>query len=146
MMPMTNPKIPKVGVAGILLRPDGRVLLGRRTNKPGFHQWAFPGGKVEFQETLKEALVREFLEETGISVCVQQLAYVAEILDDALGVHYIVLDYLVTAEDWSGTPGTDIDALSWVSSQEWPQLVLASGMAQCLQNPDIIKLLGWTNS
>ncbi len=146
MMPMSSPKIPKVGVAGILMRPDGRVLLGRRAGQPGFHQWAFPGGKVEFQESLEQALIREFFEETGLDVRVQKLAYVAEILNDAMDVHYVVLDYWVTAASWDGVPASDLDALAWVGREEWQRLELSQGMSQCLQNRDVLGLLGWLES
>ena len=142
---MQSPKVPKVGVAGILVRPDGRVLLGRRAHHPGFHQWAFPGGKVEFLESLEEAVAREFLEETGLYVRAQKLAYVAEILDADLGFHYVVLDYLVTAESFDGVPASDIEELAWVDSHEWGELNLSLGMAQCLQSPHVLELLGWQN-
>jgi 8-oxo-dGTP diphosphatase len=55
--------------AGVILREDGRFLLGQRapnTFYPGY--WEFPGGKVEAFETPAQALVRELDEELGIEV------------------------------------------------------------------------------
>lgn len=55
--------------AGVILRKDGRFLLGQRapdTYYPGY--WEFPGGKVEARETPSQALVRELDEELGIEV------------------------------------------------------------------------------
>lgn len=55
--------------AGVLIREDGRFLLGQRapdTYYPGY--WEFPGGKVETCETPAQALVRELDEELGIEV------------------------------------------------------------------------------
>ena len=59
-----------VGVAaGILIRPDGAVLLARRPATKVFAgYWEFPGGKVEPGESTRDALVREIREELGVEV------------------------------------------------------------------------------
>jgi 8-oxo-dGTP diphosphatase len=55
--------------AGVILRPDGSFLLGRRPpGKVYAGWWEFPGGKVENGETPHDALVRELDEELGIRV------------------------------------------------------------------------------
>lgn len=43
-------------------------------------QWVIPGGKVEFSESLHEAAVREFLEETGLKADVTGLLDVSEVI------------------------------------------------------------------
>lgn len=59
-----------VDVAVGVLRDDrGRVLIARRpAGKPLAGLWEFPGGKVERDETLEDALAREMAEELGIRV------------------------------------------------------------------------------
>ena len=54
---------------GILIRPNGDVLLAQRpSGKPYAGYWEFPGGKVEAGEDILAALQREFMEELGIEI------------------------------------------------------------------------------
>jgi len=59
--------------AGVIWRPDGRVLIAQR--KPDAMLgglWEFPGGKCQNGETLPECLCREVYEELGIEVAVER--------------------------------------------------------------------------
>ncbi|MEO1746566.1 MAG: NUDIX hydrolase [Pseudomonadota bacterium] len=59
--------IPRLGVSIMIRRhPDGDFLLVKRGRPPAKGMWAFPGGKVEFGETLAEGAARELREETAI--------------------------------------------------------------------------------
>ena len=54
---------------GILLRPDGAMLLSTRPpGKPYEGYWEFPGGKLEAGETVEQALRRELIEELGVTI------------------------------------------------------------------------------
>lgn len=55
--------------AGVLIRPDGDVLLASRpAGKPYAGYWEFPGGKVEPGESVQAALTRELHEELSIDI------------------------------------------------------------------------------
>jgi 8-oxo-dGTP diphosphatase len=56
---------PVIGVAAAARTRDGRWVLVRRGDSG---EWALPGGTVEWGETLRQAVVRELLEEAGAEV------------------------------------------------------------------------------
>ncbi|MDY0395951.1 NUDIX domain-containing protein [Virgibacillus halophilus] len=58
-------------VANCILMHEGQILL---LKKPSRGWYAMPGGKMETGETIKEAAVREYREETGIHLREPQLA------------------------------------------------------------------------
>ncbi|MFW9855638.1 MAG: NUDIX domain-containing protein [Candidatus Thorarchaeota archaeon] len=53
---------------GILKDKDGEIVLIKRLNTPYQGSWALPGGMVEKDERVEEALVREMKEEVGVEV------------------------------------------------------------------------------
>jgi ADP-ribose pyrophosphatase YjhB (NUDIX family) len=55
-------------VAGTLPIQDGRILLTRRAIHPAYGKWTFPGGYVDWGESVDAAALRETWEETGLTV------------------------------------------------------------------------------
>lgn len=58
-------------VMGCIFNGKGEILLAKRNDpvNPRFHgKWQMPGGAVEENETLEQALIREMKEETGLVV------------------------------------------------------------------------------
>lgn len=61
-----EPRLTVEAAVAVLLRGDGRVLLGQRPEgKPWAGWWEFPGGKIEEGESPYHALQRELQEELG---------------------------------------------------------------------------------
>jgi mutator protein MutT len=115
------PLAPLVGVGGVVVH-ENRVLLVQRGTEPLKGQWTIPGGLIDVGETLREAVIREVLEETGLAVEPVELV---ELLDrihreyERVRYHYVIADYLCRLV--SGTPlaASDAAAVRWVERAEW---------------------------
>lgn len=92
---------PRIGV-GVCLLKDGKVLLGKRINAHGQGTWAFPGGHLEFGETVAECAVREVEEETGMQITNIRRGPFTEDFFLEQGKHYITI---IMIADWkAGEP------------------------------------------
>jgi ADP-ribose pyrophosphatase YjhB (NUDIX family) len=58
------------GVAAIIQDAKGKILLQRRSDNG---LWGLPGGSVEIGEFVRDAIIREVREETGLTVEVVRL-------------------------------------------------------------------------
>ena len=99
-------------VTGIVIR-DVKVLLARHTYGAGKGRLIVPGGYVKFEESPQEAVVREVLEETGITVRPLEV----------IGIRFNQKDWYVAfrAEYVSGQEHSDGDENSevlWMDTDE----------------------------
>ncbi|HEX2053598.1 MAG TPA: NUDIX domain-containing protein [Actinomycetota bacterium] len=121
-----------LGVSGILKR-DGRILLARRGRGPYSGCWSLPGGRVNPMEPHRDALVREFREETGLVVAVDRPAGVAELVEPERFRHFVILCYFLAAEPGDPTPGDDATALRWAGREELKRLPLTPQLERYLE-------------
>ncbi len=78
--------------AGIIVIQEGKILLVPHYNIDAAPvQWYLPGGGVEFGETVKDAAVREFFEETGLRVRVEHLLDVNEVIHHEKPYHSLTI-------------------------------------------------------
>jgi 8-oxo-dGTP diphosphatase len=129
--------LPKVGVGGLVV-VEGRVLLIRRGKAPLLGRWSIPGGTVEPGETLKQALIREMAEETGLDVVPGRLLTVFDRIEregDVVVFHYVILDYLCRCLSEAGTARAGSDALEvrWVRAEELEPLDLTPKALEVVQ-------------
>jgi ADP-ribose pyrophosphatase YjhB (NUDIX family) len=110
---------PLLGVSTFVRRGD-IVLLVRRGKAPMEDVWAFPGGLVEFGESLAAAAAREVLEETGVTVAIGPAIDRAEIvLRDAAGAptrHYVLIVFEGLWQAGEPVAGDDAAEARWVAA------------------------------
>jgi 8-oxo-dGTP diphosphatase len=118
--------------ASVCIIRDGRVLMVRRPEDV----WAFPGGKVEPGETIKEAAIRELFEETGvtaeISGIVGQFELSVPAKYDRPAQDYSIVCLAGTWISGSGTAQSDALEAKWVPLDHVKRLKLAPNIQVAL--------------
>lgn len=118
---MTRDQSIAVGVGAVVFRGDD-VLIIKRGKAPFKGQWSIPGGKIEPDEAVKDAVTREVREETGIEINILALLDVFDAPSGDQSGRYasqmVIIDYVA---DWvSGEPvaGDDASEAEFVSMEE----------------------------
>jgi len=115
-----NPKV----VAGAIPARDGRILLVRRNIEPSKGKWTFPGGFVDWGESVPAAALRETLEETGLIITLDGLVGVYSYP----GAPVVVVVYRAQVAGGRPAPNHEIAELAWVRPEEipWDELAFPS--------------------
>lgn len=115
------PGRPIVGVGAVIFDGDC-VLLVQRAHEPLKGHWSLPGGSVDLGETLRAAVLREVLEETGLQVEVGPVVDVVERVqhaaDGRIEYHFIIIDYRCVRSGGSLVAGSDAADARWVPVSE----------------------------
>ncbi|ADU28995.1 NUDIX hydrolase [Evansella cellulosilytica] len=107
-----------VAVKGIIYH-KGKVLLLKRSleEQSGAGEWEIPGGKIEFDEKLEEALQRESKEEIGLDTKVEELLYATTFKTD-LHRQIILLVYLCVTKGEEVTLSDEHSEYIWADEEE----------------------------
>jgi len=115
------PLAPLVGVGGVVVH-ESRVLLVQRGTEPLKGRWTIPGGLIDVGETLREAVIREVKEETGLDVEPVELIELLDRIhreDERVRYHYVIADYLCRVTGGTLGAASDAAAVRWVERAEW---------------------------
>ena len=115
---------PKVAVA-LLVESDGKVLLVQRANEPFRGMWSLPAGFMDANEDPKEAAQRECLEETGLTVQVQELIDVIAGRDHPRGAHLVIV-YRAVPVRGELIAGDDASAAGFFCRDQLPPLAFTA--------------------
>ena len=96
-------------VYGLLINENDEILISDEVFTNGKLATKFPGGGVELGEGLIDALLREFMEETGVPVKVKEHFYttdffVPSFFSETAESQIISVYYLVETPDWKKIP------------------------------------------
>lgn len=109
---------PVATVGALIVSPSDRVLLVR-THK-WRDRWGVPGGKIHYGETMRDALVREIREETGLALHdihwgpVQEAVRSAEFYQEA---HFILLNFIARSSSETVTLNDEAQRHLWVTPE-----------------------------
>lgn len=113
-------KYPKVGV-GVIIVKNGKVLIGKRQEKNQRGTWCFPGGAIDFFESLEDCALREVREETGLKIKNIRPIYAVDDFRKENKKHWVCV-YLM-ADYVSGEPRPvdgEFELWKWVSWSNIP--------------------------
>lgn len=102
----------------VIRNAEGECLLLKRSmiskNNPG--KWDLPGGKVDAGENLEDGLLREVIEETGLTISLQRVLGAAESESQTNRVAYLILEGLV--QSGRVRLSSEHDDFTWVSRED----------------------------
>lgn len=130
---------PRIGACLIAINhrhDESRILLGRRAKPPHAGKWVIPGGGIRLFESMREAALREFKEETGLTAVVAGHPHFTayEIVDPGAGEHRICLYALGTVTSEKYHAGGDITELKYVDIRELHKVELTPLCRQVLRD------------
>jgi len=109
---------PVLGVGAVIWNDRHEVVLIRRGKAPRQGQWSIPGGHLEWGESLQHAVVREGLEETGLTVEIAGLVDTVDLIardeSGAVTRHYVLIDFAARVVAGELRAGSDAAEARWV--------------------------------
>ncbi|MBR0685179.1 NUDIX hydrolase [Bradyrhizobium manausense] len=137
MASVVQPTHPQIAVSAAIFR-DGKVLLTRRARSPAKGFYSLPGGRVEFGESLHQALSREVDEETGLRIEIIGLAGWREVLPAAPGAgHYLIMSFAARWVAREPSLNDELDDYRWIDPDalgSLGDLKLTGGLEEIVQS------------
>tara|TARA_B110000459_G_scaffold67435_1_gene75749 strand:+ start:270 stop:647 length:378 start_codon:yes stop_codon:yes gene_type:complete len=111
-------------VAAIIKKDNLYLVTQRNRNKHMGLKWEFPGGKVEANEALKEALAREIYEELNIDINVYEKLAEESYQDSEIN---IVLHYFLCTIKDGVINLNEHEAMEWIDKTDFDKYDFVEG-------------------
>ncbi|KZE69253.1 DNA mismatch repair protein MutT [Fictibacillus phosphorivorans] len=111
-------------VVKAVIEAEEKVLIVKRSDDDeiGAGTWEFPGGKIEFEEEIEAALIREVKEETGLSVTVDHILYATSFFTDPLR-KVVLITYFCQSSSSDVLLSEEHSNYMWVLKEEMRNLL-----------------------
>lgn len=128
-------KYQKIVVSGFLLYLGKLLILKRSSSEPLYpNLFELPSGKVEFGEDTDTALKREFSEETGLSISVEQPILTFTYVTDGGKRHTVEIWFLVKINDGNDNVRLNEEHtdFKWITKDEIANYPMSKGMREMI--------------
>jgi ADP-ribose pyrophosphatase YjhB (NUDIX family) len=116
---------PFPAVAALVPNQDGQLLLVKRAVEPAKGTWCLPGGFIEIDESIEEAVLRELKEETGIEGKIGKLVDFFSQRSPLYGA-LLIFGYRVTMLGGELQAGDDAQEASFFDLDDLPPIAFLS--------------------
>ncbi|AUM67411.1 DNA mismatch repair protein MutT [Brevibacillus laterosporus] len=117
-----NNNNPRVGVGAAIIDDNRRILLVLRKKAPEAGCWSLPGGKVDYMETIEDAVIREIKEELNIDIVIDSLLCVTNHIVQAESVHWIAPTFIahISSGEVQNLEPHALEKVEWFPIDELP--------------------------
>ncbi|MBI4085149.1 MAG: NUDIX hydrolase [Candidatus Liptonbacteria bacterium] len=113
----------QVGVKAVIRNKEGKYLLLRRSGSEAKGVWDIAGGRIEPGIPLRDNLIREIREETGLDFDGKEKIIAAQDIFPSYGGRHIVrLTYIIEMDGMPDLNPAEHDEFRWVSFEEMKSL------------------------
>ena len=130
------PSRPYLAVSAAIIR-DGKVLIVRRARPPAYGVFTLPGGGVEAGETLHQAIIREVMEETALTIEPLGLAGYREAIgrdaDGKVERHFVILPFAARFVAGELALNEELAEARWLVPSELAGLKTTEGLAEIVR-------------